>query len=53
VFFSTAFKLYIVPQIIDLARPGNIERIVGRELPETWGIDNLDQLWTGLVASKG
>ncbi|MEY4268589.1 MAG: hypothetical protein RIS90_3124 [Pseudomonadota bacterium] len=53
VFFSTAFKLYIVPQIIDLARPGNIERIVGRELPETWGIDNLDELWTGLVASKG
>lgn len=53
VFFSTAFKLYIVPQIVDLARPGNIERIVGRELPETWGIDNLDELWTGLVASKG
>lgn len=53
VFFSTAFKLYIVPQIIDLARPGNIERIVGRELPEAWGIDNLDELWTGLVASKG
>lgn len=53
VFFSTAFKLYIVPQIVDLARPGNIERIVGRELPETWGIDNLEALWTGLVASKG
>ena len=53
VFFSTAFKLYIVPQIVDLARPGNIERIVGRELPETWGIDNLDELWTGLIASKG
>ena len=53
VFFSTAFKLYIVPQIVDLARPGNIERIVGRELPETWGIDNLEELWTGLVASKG
>ena len=53
VFFSTTFKLYIVPQIIDLSRPGNIERIVGRELPETWGIDNLDELWTGLVASQG
>jgi hypothetical protein len=27
--------------------------ILGRELPETWGFDKLDQLWTGLVASKG
>ncbi len=45
VFFSTKSQTRIVPELIDLSRPGATERIVGREDAATWGIQNLDELW--------
>ncbi len=44
-FFSTKSQVYIVPELIDLSRPGVIEKIVGREDAAKWGIKNLDELW--------
>lgn len=44
-FFSTKSMVYVPPEVIDLARPGVAEKIVGREDAEKWGIKNLDQLW--------
>ncbi|BAN35688.1 HD-GYP domain-containing protein [Sulfuricella denitrificans skB26] len=46
VFFSTKANAYIQPEVINLSRPGTTERIVSREDATTWGIKNLDQLWT-------
>lgn len=44
-FFSTKSQVYIVPELIDLSRPGVTEKIVGREDVAKWGIKNLDELW--------
>ena len=44
-FFSTKSKAYIVPESIDLSRPGVTEKIVGREDAAAWGIKKLDELW--------
>lgn len=44
-FFSTKSQVYIVPELIDLSRPGVMEKIVGREDATKWGIKNLDELW--------
>ncbi|SFD55174.1 HD-GYP domain-containing protein [Massilia yuzhufengensis] len=44
VFFSTRSKLYIRPEIVDLARPlgfGGGDRIVSHESTETWNVDPL------------
>ncbi len=45
VFFSTKSQAYIVPELVDLSRPGVTEKIVGREDAAKWGIKNLDELW--------
>jgi len=45
VFFSTKSKAYVVPELLDLSRPGVTEKIVGREDAAQWGIKNLDDLW--------
>ena len=45
-FFSTKSQTYVVPEIIDLSVPGTVEKIVGRENAATWGIKNLDTLWS-------
>ncbi|OHC63761.1 MAG: phosphodiesterase [Rhodocyclales bacterium RIFCSPLOWO2_02_FULL_63_24] len=45
VFFSTRSMSYIPPELIDLARAGNTEKIVAREDAEKWGVKNLDQYW--------
>lgn len=45
VFFSTKSQTYIVPEVLDLSRPGTTEKIVGREDAARWGIKNLDELW--------
>lgn len=44
-FFSTKSQTYIVPELIDLSRPGVTEKIVSREDAAKWGIKNLDELW--------
>ena len=45
VFFSTKSQTRIVPELLDLSRPGVIEKIVSREDAANWGIKNLDELW--------
>ncbi|HEX4325407.1 MAG TPA: HD-GYP domain-containing protein [Burkholderiales bacterium] len=44
-FFSTKSKLHIVPEVIDLARAGVTESIVGGEDKDAWGITNLERFW--------
>ena len=45
VFFSTKSMVHVPPELLDLSRPGVVERIVAREDAEKWGIKNLDRLW--------
>jgi putative nucleotidyltransferase with HDIG domain len=51
VFFSTKSNLRILPQIIDLSRPENKEKIVSREDPAKWRFPDLHELWSGLPQS--
>jgi HD-GYP domain-containing protein (c-di-GMP phosphodiesterase class II) len=44
-FFSTTSNMGVPPRLIDLARPGCADRIVGREDPAKWGFKQLDELW--------
>jgi hypothetical protein len=48
VFFSTKSNMRISPELVDLSRRDNTERVVGREDPEKWGFPDLDALWSGL-----
>lgn len=48
VFFSTKLQAYIKPKIIDLARLGAHDKIVGREDHKKLGIKNIDHYWTCL-----
>ena len=36
-----------LPELIDLARPGCSDRIVGRESNRAWRFTHLDELWAG------
>ncbi|MFN3860610.1 MAG: HD-GYP domain-containing protein [Roseateles sp.] len=45
VFFSTKSAMPIPVQLLDLSAPGESDRIVGREPPESWGFKHLDDLW--------
>ncbi|MRR51546.1 MAG: HD-GYP domain-containing protein [Rhodocyclaceae bacterium] len=45
VFFSTKSQVYIKPELLDLSRPGAMDKIVSREEASKWGIKNLEQLW--------
>ena len=45
VFFSTKSKTYIPPEVVDLARPGTMDKIVSREDAAIWGLRNIEQLW--------
>ena len=51
VFFSPKSNLRILPQIIDLSRPENKEKIVSREDPAKWRFPDLHELWSGLPQS--
>ncbi|MCB1996698.1 MAG: HD-GYP domain-containing protein [Burkholderiaceae bacterium] len=44
-FFSTKSGMGVPPVVVDLARPGCPDRIVGREDPAKWGFRQLDELW--------
>ena len=48
VFFSTKSNLRILPQIIDLSRPENKEKIASREDPAKWRFHDLHELWSGI-----
>jgi hypothetical protein len=47
VFYSTKSHMRIVPEIVDLSRPGNSDKIVSREDPAKWKFPDLDELWSG------
>ncbi|MHB1354175.1 MAG: HD-GYP domain-containing protein [Thiobacillus sp.] len=47
VFFSTKSQTYVVPEVIDLSRPGATEKILSHEDVAKWRIKNLDALWAG------
>ena len=47
VFFSTKSRAYIKPELLDLSRPGALDKIVGRENAARWGIKDIDQYWAG------
>ncbi|MEY2631591.1 MAG: hypothetical protein RIR00_245 [Pseudomonadota bacterium] len=47
VFFSAKSRARIMPEVLDLSRAGNKDRIVSREDPAAWGIANIDEMWSG------
>ena len=47
VFFSSKSKAYIKPEVIDLSKPVANDKIVAREEPAEWGIQNIDEMWSG------
>ena len=47
VFYSTRSKARIKPEIIDLSRPDNPEKIASREDPAKWNFPDLNELWSG------
>jgi HD-GYP domain-containing protein (c-di-GMP phosphodiesterase class II) len=48
VFFSTKSNMRIIPEVIDLSRPGTSEKIVSREDPAKWRFPDLNELWSGI-----
>ncbi len=46
VFFSTRSNQRILPEVIDLARPGTPYRIVSREDPAKWDFPDLQESWS-------
>ena len=51
-FFSTRSNARIPPEIIDLARPGCPEKIVGAEDPDKWRFPDLEALWMNAAGLK-
>jgi putative nucleotidyltransferase with HDIG domain len=47
VFFSTKSNLPITVERLDLAAPGQSDRVVGRESPKAWNFPHLEALWAG------
>ena len=47
VFYSTRSNARIKPEIIDLSRTGNPEKIASREDPAKWNFPDLNELWSG------
>ncbi|WP_374683027.1 HD-GYP domain-containing protein [Accumulibacter sp.] len=49
VFFSTGSKARILPEVLDLARPGCRLKIISREDPAKWNFPDLNEIWSGLA----
>ncbi|PAV47136.1 hypothetical protein CK486_14590 [Pseudomonas sp. HAR-UPW-AIA-41] len=47
VFFSARSKTPLPQVVLELAKLGGQEKIVGRESVEEWGFNNFDELWSG------
>ena len=45
VFFSTKSGVHVRPEMLDLSRAADGEKIVAIESPEKWGISNLEKYW--------
>jgi putative nucleotidyltransferase with HDIG domain len=52
VFFSARSRVPIEQSVVDLAKRVGEDRIVTREKVEDWGFKDIDELWSGLEASK-
>ncbi|MGS0738153.1 hypothetical protein ACVBEG_16790 [Pseudomonas sp. GG8] len=52
VFFSAQSGMPIEQTIVDLAKRVGEDRIISREKVEDWGFKGIDELWSGLEASK-
>nr|WP_315471876.1 HD-GYP domain-containing protein [uncultured Rhodoferax sp.] len=48
VFYSTKSQMRIVPEVVDLSRPGCLDKIISREDPAKWKFPDLDELWSGM-----
>lgn len=48
VFFSTKSNMRIVPELVDLSKPGAVEKISKREDPAKWRFSDLNELWSGM-----
>jgi HD-GYP domain-containing protein (c-di-GMP phosphodiesterase class II) len=46
-FFSTHSDMRIPLEVIDLSKKGEVDRIAGRENPQTWNFRDLDAIWAG------
>jgi len=44
-FFSTKSSVYVTPELIDLSRSGQGEKIAGVEDPAAWGLKNIERFW--------
>lgn len=51
-FYSTRAQAPLRPQLLDLSDPSVGDQIEGRELPENWHFDHLNELWGGDAALK-
>ena len=49
VFFSITGNHRVIPELLDLSKPGCMDRIVSHENPLKWNIQNNHQLWSELV----
>jgi putative nucleotidyltransferase with HDIG domain len=47
VFFSSKSQTYIPPELIDLSRPGVIDKIASREDPAKWGLQHINRFLHG------
>jgi putative nucleotidyltransferase with HDIG domain len=52
VFFSTRRATRILPEVLNLARPGCRQKIVSREDPAKWNFPDLNEIWCGLAESS-
>jgi putative nucleotidyltransferase with HDIG domain len=52
VFFSTRRATRILPEVVNLARPGCRQKIVSREDPAKWNFPDLNEIWCGLAESS-
>ena len=46
-FYSTRAGARLIPEIIDLSRPGCLDEIANREDPAKWNFPDLNELWSG------
>ena len=49
VFYSTKSQMRVLPEVVDLSKPGTTEKIVSREDPAKWKFSDLDELWSGIT----
>ncbi|MER2518775.1 MAG: HD-GYP domain-containing protein [Candidatus Accumulibacter phosphatis] len=52
VFFSTRHAARMLPEVVNLARPGCRQTIISREDPAKWNFPDLNEIWSGLPASS-